>query len=38
MPEVELSSGTIDYEDTGGSGPVVVLLQLIERLDLLVSR
>jgi pimeloyl-ACP methyl ester carboxylesterase len=24
MPEVELSSGTIDYEDTGGSGPVVV--------------
>jgi len=26
MPEVELSSGTIDYQDTGGSGPVVVLL------------
>ncbi len=26
MPEVELSSGTIEYEDTGGSGPVVVLL------------
>jgi pimeloyl-ACP methyl ester carboxylesterase len=26
MPEVELSSGTIDYEDTGGSGPVVVLV------------
>src|SRR5271166_2810049 len=26
MPEVELSSGTIDYEDTGGSEPVVVLV------------
>jgi pimeloyl-ACP methyl ester carboxylesterase len=26
MPEVELSAGTIEYEDTGGSGPVVVLL------------
>ena len=26
MPEVELSSGTIDYEDTGGNGPIVVLL------------
>jgi pimeloyl-ACP methyl ester carboxylesterase len=26
MPELELSSGTIDYEDTGGSGPVVVLV------------
>jgi pimeloyl-ACP methyl ester carboxylesterase len=26
MPEVALSSGTIDYEDTGGSGPVVVLV------------
>jgi pimeloyl-ACP methyl ester carboxylesterase len=26
MPEVELSSGTIDYEDTGGSGPVVVFV------------
>ncbi len=26
MPEVELSSGTIDYEDTGGSGPVLVLV------------
>jgi pimeloyl-ACP methyl ester carboxylesterase len=26
MPEVEMSSGTIDYEDTGGSGPVVVLV------------
>jgi pimeloyl-ACP methyl ester carboxylesterase len=24
MPEVELSSGTIDYEDTGGGGPVIV--------------
>jgi pimeloyl-ACP methyl ester carboxylesterase len=26
MPEVELSSGTIDYEDTGGNGPVVVMV------------
>jgi pimeloyl-ACP methyl ester carboxylesterase len=26
MPEAELSSGTIDYEDTGGSGPVVVFV------------
>lgn len=26
MPDVELSAGTIKYEDTGGSGPVVVLL------------
>ncbi len=26
MPEVELSAGIIEYEDTGGSGPVVVLL------------
>jgi pimeloyl-ACP methyl ester carboxylesterase len=26
MPEVELSSGTIDYEDTGGDGPVVVMV------------
>ncbi|MEU0007930.1 alpha/beta hydrolase [Streptomyces sp. NPDC006314] len=26
MPEVELSAGTIDYEDTGGDGPVVVLV------------
>jgi pimeloyl-ACP methyl ester carboxylesterase len=26
VPEVELSSGTIDYQDTGGSGPVVVLI------------
>jgi pimeloyl-ACP methyl ester carboxylesterase len=26
MPEVELSAGTIGYEDTGGSGPVIVLL------------
>ncbi len=26
MPEVELSSGTIDYEDTGGDGPVLVLV------------
>lgn len=26
MPEVELSAGTIEYEDTGGDGPVIVLL------------
>jgi pimeloyl-ACP methyl ester carboxylesterase len=26
MPAVELSAGTIDYEDTGGEGPVIVLL------------
>ena len=26
MPEVELPAGTIHYEDTGGDGPVVVLL------------
>ncbi|TVL93357.1 alpha/beta fold hydrolase [Streptomyces sp. SAJ15] len=26
MAEVELSAGTIEYEDTGGDGPVVVLL------------
>jgi pimeloyl-ACP methyl ester carboxylesterase len=26
MPKVELSSGTIDYEDTGGSGPAVVFV------------
>jgi pimeloyl-ACP methyl ester carboxylesterase len=26
MPEVEVSRGTIDYEDTGGEGPVIVLL------------
>jgi pimeloyl-ACP methyl ester carboxylesterase len=26
MPTVELSAGTIDYEDTGGDGPVIVLL------------
>jgi pimeloyl-ACP methyl ester carboxylesterase len=26
MPEVELSAGTIDYGDTGGDGPVLVLL------------
>jgi pimeloyl-ACP methyl ester carboxylesterase len=26
MPEVELTAGTIEYEDTGGGGPVVVLL------------
>jgi pimeloyl-ACP methyl ester carboxylesterase len=26
MPEIELSAGTIEYEDTGGSGPVIVLV------------
>lgn len=26
MPELELSTATIDYEDTGGDGPTVVLL------------
>jgi pimeloyl-ACP methyl ester carboxylesterase len=26
MPEIELSAGIIEYEDTGGSGPTVVLL------------
>ena len=26
MPQIELSSGTIEYTDTGGGGPVIVLL------------
>jgi pimeloyl-ACP methyl ester carboxylesterase len=26
MPEVELSAGTVEYQDTGGDGPVLVLL------------
>lgn len=26
MPEVELSAGTIEYQDTGGEGPVLVFL------------
>jgi len=26
VPEVELSTGTIEYEDTGGDGPILVLL------------
>ena len=26
MPEIELSAGVIDYEDTGGDGPVLVFL------------
>ncbi len=26
MPEIELSAGSIEYEDTGGSGPILVLL------------
>jgi pimeloyl-ACP methyl ester carboxylesterase len=25
MPEIELAAGTIEYEDTGGAGPVIVL-------------
>src|SRR3954454_2996458 len=26
MQEIELSAGTIQYEDTGGTGPTIVLL------------
>jgi hypothetical protein len=26
MKTIELSAGTIEYEDTGGDGPVIVLL------------
>ena len=26
MSEIELSAGTVEYEDTGGDGPTVVLL------------
>ena len=26
MPEVDLTAGTLDYEDTGGDGPIIVLL------------
>lgn len=26
MPEVELAAGTIEYEDTGGSGPTIVFV------------
>ena len=26
MPEVELSAGIVEYKDTGGAGPVVVML------------
>ncbi|MER6168205.1 alpha/beta fold hydrolase [Streptomyces violaceorubidus] len=26
MPDIEMSAGTVEYEDTGGDGPVVVLL------------
>jgi pimeloyl-ACP methyl ester carboxylesterase len=26
MPEIELSAGTIEYDDTGGDGPILVLL------------
>jgi hypothetical protein len=27
MNQIELSAGTIDYEDTGGDGPTLVLLR-----------
>jgi pimeloyl-ACP methyl ester carboxylesterase len=26
MPQIELPAGTIEYTDTGGRGPVIVLL------------
>src|SRR6266851_6865606 len=26
MQEIELSAGVLEYEDTGGSGPIIVLL------------
>jgi len=26
MPEIELAAGTIEYQDTGGDGPVLVFL------------
>ena len=26
MPELELTAGVIEYEDTGGDGPVLVML------------
>lgn len=26
MSEIQLSAGTIEYQDTGGDGPVLVLL------------
>ena len=26
MPEVEVEAGTIEYEDSGGEGPVLVLV------------
>ena len=26
MPELELSAGVVDYDDSGGPGPVLVLL------------
>ena len=29
MPEVELSARAIEYEDTGGDGPVLVLLHAV---------
>jgi hypothetical protein len=31
MKRVELSAGTIEYKDTGGDGPVVVLLHGLQR-------
>jgi hypothetical protein len=32
MREVELSAVTIEYEDTGGDGPAVVLLRGLEQV------
>ena len=26
MPEIELSAGVVEYQDTGGEGPVLVFL------------
>lgn len=26
MPEIELSAGVVEYQDTGGDGPVLVFL------------
>lgn len=31
MPEVELSARIIEYKDTGGAGPVVVMLHAMDR-------
>ncbi len=32
MPQIELSAGTIEYTDTSGGGPVIVLLHQPARL------